>query len=79
MKAIVVKLITITSVHKKLTTMESALIDLYDKHFKIMFRNNLYFTTKNYCICILNYMYNFSNECIDWFRVGMTAIIMTLL
>ena len=36
-----------------------------------MFRNKLYFTTKSYCICILNYMYNFSN---DWFRVGMIGI-----
>ena len=46
----------------------SKIIDLYDEHFKIMFRNKLYFTTKSYCICILNYlnMYNFNNECIDW-------------
>ena len=52
--------------------MESALIDLYDEHFKIMLRNKLYFTTtKKYCISILNYMYNFSN---DWFRVGMIGI-----
>ena len=51
--------------------MESALIDLYDEHFKIMFRNKLYFTTKSYCICILNYMYNFSN---DWFWIGMIGI-----
>ena len=51
--------------------MESAQIDLYDEHFKIMFRNKLYFTTKSYCICILNYMYNFSN---DWFRVGMIGM-----
>ena len=39
--------------------------------FKIMFRKKLYFTTKSYCICILNYMYNFSN---DWFTVGMIGI-----
>ena len=49
--------------------MESALIDLNDhEHFKVMFRNKLYFYYNkkllNYCICILNYMYNFSN---DWF------------
>ena len=39
--------------------------------FNIMFRNKLYFTAKSYCFCILNYMYNFSN---DWFWIGMIGI-----